>query len=281
METVLVDVSSAAFTMNTGIPIPALGMGTVDKEAGEDSAVEALVAGLQVGYRCLDTASIYKNEHIIGRAIRESGVPREEIFVTTKLWNTDIRNAREEAAFEESLEKLGLDYVDLYLIHWPIVERLVPSWKAMEKFQADGRARAVGVSNFLPHHLDTILVDASVVPALNQVEFHPLFQQHPLRDYCAAKGILIQAYKPFIGGKLFGNAVIEELARKYGRTEGQIVLRFAYEQGVATVPKSAHSDRILTNSRIFDFALSPEDSKRMQEIDTGKRLGTDPDNFNF
>lgn len=277
----MVDVSNATFKMNTGRPIPALGMGTVDKEADDDSAVDALVYGLQQGYRLLDTASVYKNEHVIGEAIRQSGIPREEIFVTTKLWNTDIRNDRYAEAFEESLDKLGLDYVDLYLVHWPIVEKLVPCWKAMEGFYASGRAKAIGVSNYLPHHLDAILADAEIVPAVNQVEFHPLFQQHPLRDYCEPKGILIQAYKPFIGGRLFGNEKIAELARKYKRSEGQIVLRFLYEQGIASIPKSAHKDRILNNARIFDFEFSAEDSQKMASIDTGKRLGTDPDNFSF
>ncbi|MDR2392380.1 MAG: aldo/keto reductase, partial [Planctomycetota bacterium] len=237
---------------------------------------------IEAGYVHIDTAKIYGNEKGVGNGIRASGANRKDLFVTTKLWNDDMRANRQIEAFEESLKLLGFDYVDLYLIHWP-VENFVASWKTMETIYASGRARAIGVSNFQTRHLDAVLASAKVVPAVNQVELHPYLTQEPLRKYCAGKGIAVQAWSP-IGGQgndLLNNALLKEIGDRYGKTPAQVVIRWHLQLGVIVIPKSVRRERIRENCAVFDFELSPGEIAAIGGLNINRRNGSDPDNFSF
>lgn len=267
-------------TLNNRVEMPWLGFGVFGMDDG-DEVVRAVRCALKTGYRSIDTATIYTNERGVGRAIRESQIPREGIFLTTKVWNDDQRRRRVLPAFEESLERLAVDYVDLYLVHWPVPGCYRDTWQVMEDIYASGRARAVGVSNFAPHHLEDLLSWSRVVPAVNQVEFHPRLVQPDLLNFCRDRGIQVEAWSPIMQGQVTQERTIAELARKYERTPAQVVLRWDLQHGVVTIPKSSHPDRIAENARIFDFELSREDMRRLDALDAGKRLGADPDNFDF
>lgn len=263
-------------TLNNGVKIPVLGLGVY--KSGDDTK-QAVLDALAAGYRHIDTAALYKNEAMVGEAILESGIPREEIFVTTKLWNDDMKQGRQMEAFEESLKRLGLDYVDLYLIHWPVSSALEESWKVLEQIYKEGRARAIGVSNCHMEHLMRIMAAATIVPAINQVECHPYLSQKPLRTFCNHLSIEMQAWSPLGRGRVLDDPVITELAKKYGRTPAQIVLRWELEENYIVIPKSVHKERIEENSRIFDFALAPEDKALMDSLNKDLHFGTSPDNF--
>lgn len=260
--------------------MPWLGLGVCridDGRAVEDSVQYAL----DVGYRSIDTATIYKNESGVGNAIQDSGVPREEIFLTTKLWNDDQRQKRAQAAFEESLTRLQVDYVDLYLLHWPVADCYKESWRELEEIYRSGRARAIGLSNFMPHHLDDLLPECEILPAVNQVEFHPRLVQKNLLAYCQRKKIQMQAWSPLMQGQVGTEQTILQLAEKYQKTPAQIVLRWDLQHEVVTIPKSITPDRIAENAKLFDFELSPEDMRILDALDVGRRLGPDPDDFDF
>lgn len=266
--------------LNNGLKMPWLGYGVYKIEDGK--SVEAAVSkALELGYRSIDTAAVYKNEAGVGNAIRDSGIAREDIFLTTKVWNDEQRNDRVAAAFEESLERLGTDYVDLYLVHWPVVERSVATWKAMEKIYQSGRAKAIGVSNYKVHHLQEILNNCEVVPAVNQVEFHPRLRQPELMQFCKANKIQLEAWSPLMQGHFVEETAILALAEKYGKSPAQVVLRWDIQHDVVTIPKSATPSRIAENSQIFDFELSADDMAILDALDQEKRFGSDPDNFNF
>ncbi len=266
--------------LNNGLEMPWLGFGVFKVPDGE--VVEyAIGQALKTGYRSLDTAAFYRNERGVGKAMRESGVPREEIFLTTKVWNDDQRAHRTMAAFEESLEQLGTDYVDLYLIHWPVKGCYKETWKVLEEIYRSGRARAIGVSNFLVHQLEDLLSDAEIVPAVNQVEFHPRLIQPDLLKFCREHGIQLEAWSPLAQGQIIAEPRVQELAAKYQKTPAQIVLRWDLQHEVVTIPKSIHAERIVENTRIFDFELSQEDMASLDALDAGKRVGSDPNNFNF
>jgi len=271
----------AAAVLNNGVRMPWLGLGVFQLE-GEREVVTAVREALRLGYRSVDTAALYRNERGVGRAIRESGVPREEVFVTTKVWNDDMRRDRVEAAFEESLDRLGLDYVDLYLLHWPIKGKIVLSWKVLERLYRDGRARAIGVSNYMIPHLDELLAAAEVVPAVNQIEFHPYLQSRPLHDYCRAKGIRLEAWSPLMqAGPLLQNPTLAEIAKHHGKTVAQVILRWDLQSGVVTIPKSARPSRIAENANVFDFRLSEAEMKAIGALERNQRNGADPFDFSF
>lgn len=267
-------------TLNNGLQMPWLGFGVYQIPDGDEVA-NAIHKALEVGYRSIDTASVYKNEKGVGRAIRETDIPREEIFLTTKVWNEDLRKNRTAAAFEESLDRLGVDYVDLYLVHWPVADRYLEAWREMEKIYQSGRARAIGLSNFMVHHLKDILSRCEVKPAVNQVEFHPWLVQPELLAFCKEQHIQLEAWSPLMQGKITEVPVINELAKKYGKTPAQIVLRWDIQHGVVTIPKSSKPHRIQENAQLFDFELSAEDMARLDALDQHKRIGPDPDNFDF
>ncbi|MFD1887142.1 aldo/keto reductase [Paenibacillus wenxiniae] len=266
--------------LNNGVEIPWFGLGVWQVEEGED-ATQSVTAAINAGYVLIDTAAAYKNEESVGKAIRESDVPRDQLFITSKLWNADQGYESTLAAFDATMDKLGLDVLDLYLIHWPVKGKYKDSWRAMEKLYKDGRIRAIGVSNFQPHHLDDLLADAEVVPAINQVEFHPLLTQNELLDYCAQKGIQVEAWSPLARGKLFDNDVVKTIADQYGKSPAQVLLRWVLDKGVVVLTRSVKPERIADNANIFDFQLTTDEIDQLSALNKNERTGPDPDNFNF
>ena len=264
-----------SYNLNNGVSIPVLGFGTWKAENGE-VAYQAVLEALKAGYRHIDTAAIYKNEESVGRAIRDSGIPRQEIFVTTKLWNTNHSYDEARQAFEESMEKLGLDYLDLYLIHWPNPKPLRENdeWKtrnaevcrAMEDLYQEGKIRAIGVSNFLPHHLDALLETARIIPAVNQVRLAPGVYQEEVVDYCKEKGILLEAWGPFGQGELFEQKEVQKIAAKHGKTVAQIAMAWSLAEGFLPLPKSVTASRIQSNLDCFGIELSKDEREVLKTI---------------
>ena len=264
-----------SYTLNNGVSIPVLGFGTWKAENGE-VAYQAVLEALKAGYRHIDTAAIYKNEESVGRAIRDSGIPRQEIFVTTKLWNTNHSYDEARQAFEESMEKLGLDYLDLYLIHWPNPKPLRENdewktrnaeiWRAMEDLYQEGKIRAIGVSNFLPHHLDALLETARVIPAVNQVRLAPGVYQEEVVAYCREKEILLEAWGPFGQGELFDKKEVQEIATKHGKSVAQIALAWSLAEEFLPLPKSVTASRIKSNLDCFGIELSKEEREILKTI---------------
>jgi diketogulonate reductase-like aldo/keto reductase len=264
-----------AHPLNTGATIPQLGLGVWQTPRGKPTRT-AVATALRVGYRHVDTAAIYGNEVDVGAAVRESDVPRADIFVTTKLWNDDQGYEPAFRAFDASLARLGLDYVDLYLIHWPVPRKRLDSWRALERIFADGRARAIGVSNFMPQHLDELIRTAQVVPAVDQVEVSPFLQQRETRAFCAKHGIVVEAYSPLTRGQRLGDPVIVEVARRVGRTPAQVMLRWGVQHGMVVLPKSTREARIRENAAIFDFELDPRSMAQLDALEEGLATGWDP-----
>ncbi|WP_307792500.1 aldo/keto reductase [Streptomyces verrucosisporus] len=264
--------------LNNGVRMPQLGFGVW--QVPDEEATAAVGHALASGYRSIDTAAIYENEKGTGKAIAESGLPREELFVTTKVWNSDHGRDAALRAFDASLERLGLDYVDLYLIHWPAPgqDRYVETWKALEEIHADGRAKAIGVSNFKPTHLRRLMEETEVVPAVNQIELHPNLPQAESRAFHAEHGIATEAWSPLGQGRgLLEDPVIAEIARRHGRTPAQVVLRWHLQTGNVVIPKSATPSRIEENIDVFSFVLDDDDMTGLSTLDNGTRLGPDPD----
>ncbi len=260
--------------------MPWLGLGVFQSREGNE-VINAVKVALDNGYRSIDTAAIYHNERGVGQAIRESNVPREAIFLTSKVWNSEQGYHSTMAAFEESLEKLQTDYLDLYLIHWPKGAKSIDTWKAMEELYEKGKIKAIGVSNFLVHHLEDFLPECKVVPAINQVEFHPELTQPDLLEFCQQKGIQLEAWSPIMKGKVNDLPVLQALAAKYGKSPVQITLRWEIQKGVVTIPKSVTDKRIVANADIFDFELSPEDIAKIDRLDKNRRIGPHPDHISF
>jgi len=266
--------------LNDGVHIPQLGFG-VFQVAPEDTE-RAVTEALEAGYRHIDTAAAYGNEEGVGRAIAASGLARDEVFVTTKLWNGDHGHETALRAFDQSLGRLGLDHVDLYLVHWPLPsrDRYVETWKAFEAIKSDGRARSIGVSNFQPDHLDRLAAETATTPSLNQVELHPRLQQPELRAHHREHGIATEAWSPLAqGGDLLEDPVITEIAEQRDKTPAQVVLRWHVQIGNVVIPKSVTPERIRANLDVFDFELSEEDLSRIEGLDRGERIGPDPDAF--
>ncbi len=266
--------------LNNGVEMPWFGLGVFRAKDGQE-VENAVLTALKHGYRSIDTAAVYDNEKGVGNAVIESGVSREEIFLTSKVWNTDQGYKSTFRAFEESLERLQTDYLDLYLIHWPKGKRSVETWKAMEELYEEKRVRAIGVSNFLEHHLEDFLPECNIIPAVNQYEFHPELLQPKLLEYCLKKGIRPEAWSPIMRGKVNDIPVLQALAVKYGKTPVQIVLRWDIQKGVVTIPKSVTPERIISNADIFDFELSSEDIAKIDGLDKNNRLGGHPDHITF
>lgn len=269
-----------SFELHNGVQMPYLGLGVYLSKDGEE-VINAVKEALNHGYRHIDTAAIYENEEGVGEGIRQSNVPREDVFLVSKVWNTDQGYEATLKAFEASLNRLGTDYLDLYLIHWPKGDLSKDTWRALERLYREKRVRAIGVSNFLKHHLEDLLDTAEIVPMVNQMEFHPYLVQQELMDFCSSHQIQYEAWSPLMQGNIFDLDIMKDMAAKYNKTIAQIVLRWDLQKGVVTIPKSSKKERIKANSELFDFTLSDEDVKLLDSLDKGKRFGPDPDNFDF
>ncbi|MHA6758968.1 aldo/keto reductase [Streptacidiphilus sp. PAMC 29251] len=267
-------------TLNNGVEIPQLGFGVFQVPDAETT--EAVANALRTGYRSIDTAAAYQNERGVGDAIAASGLRRDELFVTTKLWNSDQGYDSALAAFDASMKKLRLDQVDLYLIHWPTPakDRYVDTWRALEKLLADGRTRAIGVSNFQPAHLQRLLDETGIVPAVNQVELHPQLQQAELRAFHAKHSIATEAWSPLAQGALLKDPLLTRIAERLGKTPAQVILRWHLQLGNIVIPKSVTPARIKENADVFGFALTDEDLVDIAGLDRGERTGPNPDEFN-
>ncbi len=265
--------------LNNGVMIPQVGYGTFKVNDYEET-VKAVKTAIELGYRHIDTAMIYKNEEAVGEAIRNSGVDRKELFVTSKVWNSDHGYEQTLAAFDATLQRLGLDYLDLYLIHWP-KEMNVETWKAMESLYKQGKIRAIGVSNFKPHHLQAILDEGEIVPVVNQVELHPQFPQDELQAMCQKHNIYLEAWGPIMQGQVDKLNVLEPIATKYNKSVVQVALHWSIQKGNIILPKSVTPSRMQENLELFDFELTDEDMNFIKQLDTGTRIGPDPDEITF
>ncbi|WP_394219736.1 aldo/keto reductase [Halobacillus trueperi] len=268
-------------TLHSTIEMPQLGFGVWQVE--EKDAVPAVTKAIETGYRSIDTAAIYGNEKQVGEAIRQSGVARDELFITTKVWNTDQGYENTLKAFETSLDKLGLDYVDLYLIHWPTPEYddYVETYKALEQLQKDGKVKAIGVCNFDIDHLQRLLDECDVKPAVNQVECHPFLAQNELKDFCRDNGILLEAWSPLMqGGEVLKNDTIQSIAEKHGKTPAQVIIRWHLQNDTVVIPKSVTPSRIEENFDVFDFDLTADDMAAINKLDHGERKGPKPSEMN-
>jgi len=268
-------------TLNNGVRIPQLGLG-VYKVLNEE-VTDVVTHALNVGYRSIDTAQFYENEEGVGKAIEKSEIPREELFITTKVWNSHHGYDKTLEAFEESMEKLKLDYVDLYLIHWPtpMYDQYVETYKALEKLYEDGRVKAIGVSNFHIEHIERLLDECDIKPVVNQVECHPLFQQKELKAFCEKHHIYIESWSPLARGKAITNESVQALAKKYEKTPAQIILRWHIQEGSIVIPKSVTPSRIRENFQVFDFELDEEAMKQIEKLDSGERTGREPNEMDI
>jgi diketogulonate reductase-like aldo/keto reductase len=261
--------------LNNGVQIPVFGLGTWQTTGKKVEGV--ILSALDIGYRHIDTAAAYRNEAEIGKALLKSGMPRENIFITTKLWNSDHGYNKAIAACEKSLNNLGLDYVDLYLIHWPVAGLYLQTWKALEKLLESGKCCAIGVSNFTIRHLDTLLKESAIVPAVNQVEFSPYLYQKELLDYCRSKSIQLEAYSPLTRGKKLVNPALSLIADKYGKSSAQIMIRWSLQTGMVVIPKASSLKHLKENAAVFDFELSQEDMQTLNSFNEDLHLCWNPD----
>lgn len=264
--------------LRNGVEMPWLGLGVHKSKEGTE-VENAVLAAIETGYRSIDTATLYANEIGVGKAIKSSGIKREDLFITTKIWNTDQGYESTFRAVEISLNKLQTDYLDLYLIHWPIGQRSIETWKAMEELYKQGKLRAIGVSNFLIQHLQSLMAQTTIKPMVNQYEFHPQLTQPALFGFCRKHGIQPEAWRPIMKGQVNDIPLLQQIAAKYDKTPIQLVLRWDLQKGVVTIPKSVHPERIRSNANIFDFEIEADDMKRIDLLDKNYRLGDDPNDL--
>lgn len=274
--------------LNNDIEMPVLGFGVFRIDDNDETA-DCVKKAIKHGYRSIDTATAYGNEAGVGKGIKESGIKREDLFITTKLWNSDQGYNETFKSFKSSMERLMVNYLDLYLIHWPVPKnnKYIETWKALETLYSDGKVRAIGVSNFNISHLENIIIQCNIVPAVNQVEFHPWFLQTELFAYMRQKGISAEAWSPLGGGALLDNEtlldneILMEIAKKYNKSVAQVIIRWDIQKNVITIPKSSKEDRIASNANVFDFELSDQDIQTIESLNKNHRIGPDPDEFDL
>ncbi|WBL21359.1 aldo/keto reductase [Zunongwangia sp. HRR-M8] len=265
-------------SLNNGLKMPYLGLGVYKTKDGAE-VKNAINYALNAGYRHIDTASFYKNEEGVGKAIQESGLSREDVFITSKVWNDDQGYEGTLKAIDKSLAKLNLDYLDLYLIHWPVPDTLTETWRAMEEIYKSGKVKAIGLCNCVEHQMDEVIENGSIKPMVLQNEFHPKLLQQNMLDYCAEKNIQYEGWSPLMRGQILDNQIIKNIAEKHRKSPAQIVLRWDLQKGVITIPKSVHQDRIEQNAAIFDFELSVDEVMEIDSLDNNERTGAHPDHF--
>ncbi|MEK4669082.1 aldo/keto reductase [Niallia sp. FSL R7-0271] len=267
-----------------GVKMPWLGLGVFQVEDGA-TVVESVRAAIKNGYRSIDTAAIYQNEAGVGQGIKEgielAGISREDLFITSKVWNDDLGYEKTLAAFEASLEKLGLDYLDLYLIHWPKAGKYKEAWRALETLYKNKKVKAIGVSNFQVHHLEDLMKDAEIMPMINQVELHPKLTQTEVRAFCQSHGIQVEAWSPLMQGQLLDHELLKSIGAKYNKSVAQVIIRWDLQNGIITIPKSIKEHRIIENADVFDFILTDKEMEKITELNENLRVGPDPDNFDF
>lgn len=271
---------NGGFELRNGVIMPYLGLGTYQAENNQE-VIDSVKYALEIGYRHIDTASVYENEEGVGKGIKESSVAREDVFLVTKVWNSDQGYDSTLKSFEDSINRLQVDYLDLILVHWPVQEKYKETWKALEYLYENKKVRAIGVSNFLKHHLEDLMMDCKIIPMVNQMEFHPYLVQQELLDFCNKNTIQYEAWSPFMQGKLFNLDICKELTEKYNKSAAQIILRWNLRKGVVTIPKSVHKNRIASNADIFDFELAEDDVAYLDSLDRDERSGPHPDHFDF
>ena len=273
------DRTTPSIPLSNGVKIPVVGFGTFKIPDGDD-ALKAVTEAIEMGYRHIDTAALYGNERSVGKAVRQSGIDRNELFITTKLWNDRHGYQQTLKAFEESRERLDMDYIDLFLIHWP-KDKNVESWKAIEELYGKGLVRAIGVSNFKEHHLDEILAHATITPMVNQIELHPRLSQPELLSYCKRAGITVEAWSPIMKGRVSDIPELITIGARYGKDPAQITLRWHIQRGVVVLPKSVTPARIRSNKELFDIQLTPEEMRIIDSLNRDERIGPDPDTITF
>lgn len=265
-------------TLANGVEMPQLGLG-VYKMTNPEETVRAISYALEVGYKAIDTAAIYANEKETGEAVRQSGIPREQLFITSKVWNTDQGYDETLKAFEATLERLGMDYLDLYLTHWPVAGKYVDTYRAIERLYDEKLIRATGVSNHHIHHLEEIFKVANVKPMVNQIELHPRLTQEPLRNFCKEHSMVVTSWSPLARGGLLDNALLQEIGEKYGKTAAQIIIRWHLQNGLVVIPKSVTPERIQSNIDVNDFELTSDEMKKVDALNKDERTGTNPEKF--
>jgi methylglyoxal/glyoxal reductase len=267
-------------TLHNGLEIPFVGLGVYQMKNPEET-VNAVRTAIETGYRSVDTAAVYGNEEEVGKGVRDSGVNREDLFITSKVWNADQGYDSALRAFEESLKKLQMDYLDLYLIHWPVEGKYKDTWKALERLHGEGLIKSIGVSNFHQHHLEDLLAESNEKPVLNQIETHPRLSQEPLREFCSSHSIAVEAWSPIAQGRVLHEPTLNHIAKKHGKSVAQIVLRWHLQNDVIIIPKSVHAERIEENANLFDFELSLDEMNQINSLNQNERFGPDPDHFDF
>lgn len=265
-------------SLNNGVVIPRIGFGVFRITEPKEGEI-AIETAIDAGYRLIDTASVYGNEELVGKVLKASGIPRDEFFITTKAWNDELGGEKTQKAFEQSLKRLATDYIDLYLIHWPLFDQAIEAWQTMERLLQSGKVRAIGVSNFTPHHIERLKSVSDIVPAVNQVEFHPYLVQSDLKAYCDRHGIQLEAWSPFMRGKVLSDPTLQRMAAEKEKSTAQIALRWLFQKDIIAIPKSVTPERIIANSRIFDFQLSNQEMSVIDGLDKNEHLGASPDNF--
>ncbi|XJZ28002.1 aldo/keto reductase [Bacillota bacterium Lsc_1132] len=266
--------------LHNGVEMPRLGLGVYKVEKGQQ-VEETVTTALKLGYRSIDTAAFYQNEEGVGNAVRQSGIARKELFITTKVWNSEQGYDETLKAFEASMKKLNLEYLDLYLVHWPVQGKYLETWRALETLYKEGRVRAIGVSNFKIHHLEDLLNNSELKPVINQVELHPRLSQPELRDYCKEKEIAVEAWSPIARGRILNDPVLMKIAENHNKSSAQVILRWHLQNDVVIIPKSVTPARLKENIALFDFELSTDEMAQINSLNRNERFGADPDHIDF